>query len=134
MLAAETNYPLLQVFLSMLYFFLFVIWIWIAIMVVVDIFRSHDMGGAAKTFWVLFVIIIPLLGVLVYLIARGNGMSQRALDQQKEMQAAQLEYAKTLVGGQGADATSQIAEAKKLLDSGAITQAEFDQMKAKALA
>lgn len=120
--------------LALLEFFLFFAWLMCLFWVFSDIFRSHDMGGAAKTFWVLFVIIIPLLGVLVYLIARGNGMSQRALDQQKEMQAAQLEYAKTLVGGQGADATSQIAEAKKLLDSGAITQAEFDQMKAKALA
>ena len=77
MLAAETNYPLLQVFLSMLYFFLFVIWIWIAIMVVVDIFRSKDLGGFAKALWFLFVIFLPYLGIFIYLIARGGKMHER---------------------------------------------------------
>ena len=76
---AATDYPLLQVFLSMLYFFLFVIWIWIAVMVVVDIFRSHDLGGWGKAFWFLFVIVIPYLGVFVYLIARGGKMHERQI-------------------------------------------------------
>ena len=79
MFAAETNYPLLQVFLSMLYFFLFVIWIWIAIMVVVDIFRSHDMGGFAKALWFIFVVLVPYLGVFIYLIARGKKPSAGTL-------------------------------------------------------
>jgi len=100
-----------------------------------DIFRSHDMGGAAKTIWCLFVIFVPFLGVLVYLIARGGGMSERTMAQQEEMRRQQDEYVRSVVatsgGGSSAD---QIASAKRLLDAGTITQAEFDQMKAKALA
>ncbi len=75
--AAETNYPLLQVFLSMLYFFLFVIWIWIAIMVIFDIFRSRDLSGWGKALWFLFVLLLPYLGVFIYLIARGGKMHER---------------------------------------------------------
>lgn len=134
MFAAETNYPLLQVFLSMLYFFLFVIWIWIAIMVVVDIFRSHDMGGFAKALWLIFILFIPLISMLVYVIVRGPGMAKRNQQMAEEAQKQQLEYAKQLVNQDGATTVDQIANAQKLLDSGAITQAEFDQIKAKALA
>jgi ABC-type Fe3+ transport system permease subunit len=93
------------------------------------------MGGGAKTVWCLFVIFVPFLGVLVYLIARGGGMSERAMEQQQEMRRQQDEYVRSVVatstGGSSAD---QIAAAKQLLDAGTITQAEFDQLKAKALA
>ena len=119
--------------LALFEFFLFFAWIMCLFWIFGDIFRSKDMGGGAKTLWVLFVIFVPWLGVLVYLIARGKGMSQRALEQQKEMQAAQAEYIKSVSGSQGS-AADQIASAKSLLDSGAITQDEFNALKAKALA
>jgi hypothetical protein len=99
-----------------------------------DIFRSGDLGGGAKTAWILFVIIIPWLGMLVYLIARGGGMQQRQLEQAQSMRQAQAEYIKSVSSGSGSNPADQIASAKGLLDSGAITPAEFDQLKAKALA
>jgi hypothetical protein len=99
-----------------------------------DIFRSRDLGGGAKTLWVIFVILIPWLGILLYLIVRGHGMQDRQMEQAKEMQAAQAAYIKSVAAPSSGGATSQIADAKGLLDSGAITQAEFDQLKAKALA
>lgn len=114
-------------------FFLFFAWIMCLFWVLADIFRSKDLGGGAKTFWVLFVIIVPWLGVLVYVIARGRGMQERQLEQAKEMQAAQADYIKS-VAGSGSSAADQIASAKGLLDSGAITEAEFAQIKSKALA
>ena len=90
--------------------------------------------AAAKTVWVLFVIIIPWLGILVYLIARGKGMHERQLEQAKEIQRAQAEYIKSVAGSSAHGAADQIASAKGLLDSGTITQAEFEKIKAKALA
>jgi hypothetical protein len=99
-----------------------------------DIFRSKDLGGGGKTFWIIFVIIIPWLGVLVYVIARGKGMQERQLEQAKEMQAAQSEYIKAVANSSSSSAADEISSAKGLLDSGAITQSEFDQIKAKALA
>ena len=102
--------------------------------VIGDIFRSRDLSGVAKTFWVFFVIILPWLGILVYLIARGHGMQQRQLEQAQEMHAAQTEYIRSVAGSSAGSSTDQIASAKSLLDSGAISQAEFDALKAKALA
>jgi hypothetical protein len=113
-------------------FFLFFAWFMCLFWVLGDIFRSKDMGGGAKTLWVLFVIFIPWLGLLVYIIARGSGMQDRQLEQAKQMQQAQADYIQSVASsGNTAD---QIASAKSLLDSGAITQSEFDQIKAKALA
>lgn len=120
--------------LALLEFFLFFAWLMVLFWIFGDIFRSKDLGGGGKTFWVLFVIILPWLGVLVYLIARGKGMHERQLEQMKEMQRAQSEYIRSVAGNSGSGATDQIVSAKGLLDSGAITQAEFDQIKAKALA
>jgi hypothetical protein len=121
--------------LAMLEFFIFFAWIMCLFYVFADIFRSHDLGGGAKTFWCVFIIIVPFLGVFVYLIARGHGMTQRTIDQQKQLQAQQDAYVRSVVAtGGGGSSAEQIASAKKLLDEGAITQAEFDQMKAKALA
>ena len=88
MLFATYQYPILDFFLTMLYFFLFIIWIWLLIMVFIDIFRSHDMGGFAKALWVIFVIILPFLGVFVYLIARGGKMHERAAKEAAEQQKA----------------------------------------------
>lgn len=120
--------------LALFEFFLFFAWIMVLFWIFGDIFRSRDMGGVAKTLWVFFVIVIPGLGVLVYLLARGHGMADRALEQQKEIQAAQVDYIKSVSGSQGGSAADQIQSAKSLLDSGAITQQEFDALKSKALA
>jgi hypothetical protein len=119
--------------LAMFEFFLFFAWFMCLFWVLGDIFRSKDLGGGGKTLWVIFVILIPWLGILVYLIARGKGMQERQLEQARDMQAAQTEYIKS-VAGSGGSAADQITSAKSLLDSGAITQAEFDALKAKALA
>ena len=120
--------------LALFEFFLFFAWVMCLFWIFGDIFRSKDLGGGAKTLWVLFVILVPWLGILVYLIARGKGMQERQLEQAKDMQRAQTEYIKSVAGSSSTGAADQIGSAKGLLDSGAITQAEFDQIKAKALA
>ena len=117
--------------LALFEFFLFFAWILCLFWIFADIFRSRDLGGGAKTLWVILIIIIPLIGILIYLIARGHGMHDRQIEQAKEMQKAQAEYIQSVAGTSSAD---QIAKAKELLDAGTITQAEFDQIKAKALA
>ena len=119
--------------LALFEFFLFFAWFMCLFWVLSDIFRSKDLGGAAKTIWVVVVIIVPWLGILVYLIVRGGGMHERAIEQAQAMQKAQTEYIQSVAGTSGT-ATEQISSAKGLLDSGAITQAEFEQLKAKALA
>ena len=132
MLAASYQYPILDFFLTMLYFFLFVIWIWLLITVFIDIFRSHDMGGWAKALWVIFIIVMPYLGVLVYLIARGGKMHERAAQQAALQQKAFDDYVK-----QAASAPSSADQLSKLADlksQGVITDAEFDSQKAKILA
>ena len=101
-----TNYPVLDVFLTMLYFFLFFIWIWLLIMVFLDIFRSHDMGGVAKALWVIFIIILPFLGVFVYLIARGGKMHERAARQAADQQKAFDQYVKQTAGSSDTSVTS----------------------------
>jgi chemotaxis signal transduction protein len=120
--------------LALFEFFLFFAWFMCLFWVLGDIFRSRDLGGGTKTMWVIFVIVIPWLGILVYLIARGHGMQQRQMEQAQEIQSAQAAYIKSVATSPSNGATSQIADAKGLLDSGAITQGEFDQLKAKALA
>ena len=119
--------------LALLEFFLFMAWFMCLFWIFGDLFRSHDLGGFAKTIWVLFIIVLPFLGILVYMLARGHGMTQRELDSQQEMQRQQAEYIKSVTASSGG-AVDQIASAKALLDAGTITQQEFDQMKAKALA
>ena len=127
-----TSYPLLEVFWTMLIFFAFVIWIWILITVLIDIFRRRDASGWVKVLWIVFIILLPYLGVFVYLIAEHKGMSERAVKQQKSAEEQVEGYVKSVAGK--ADPTEQIANAKKLLDNGTITQTEFDQIKQKALA
>jgi hypothetical protein len=118
--------------LALFEFFLFFAWFMCLFWVLGDIFRSKDLGGGAKTLWIIFVILIPWLGLLVYVIARGKGMHERQLEQARAAQAAQTEYIRSAAGA--TSATDQIASAKALLDSGTITQAEFDALKSKALA
>jgi hypothetical protein len=121
--------------LAMFEFFIFFAWFMCLWWVFGDLFRSKDLSGLAKTVWVLFIIILPILGTLVYLIVRGHGMSDRALEAAQERQQQQAEYIRSVTGGAaGSNTADQIASAKALLDSGAITQQEFDQIKAKALA
>ena len=127
-----TQWTFLNVFWTMLVIFAWIIWFWLLITVFADLFRRHDISGWVKALWIIFVIILPFLGVLVYLIAESKGMAER---NQKQAQAAQSQfddYVKTVASQ--SDPTEQIAKAKGLLDSGAITQAEFDSIKAKALA
>jgi Short C-terminal domain/Phospholipase_D-nuclease N-terminal len=130
LLAAD--YPFLNILWTMIIFFAWVIWIWIAITVLVDVFRRHDIGGWHKAAWVVFVIVLPFLGVLIYLISNHDGMRDRSIEQAKAQQAQFDEYVRQTAGSAGAAA--EIDKAKQLLDSGAISQAEFDQMKQKALA
>ena len=131
MLAAD--YPsFFSVLWTMFMFFLFVIWIWILITVFADIFRRKDIGGGMKAIWIIFVIVLPYLGVLVYLIANHDGMADRNIAQMQKQQQQTDAYIQSVAGSGGTAA--EIEKAKGLLDSGAITQAEFDAIKAKALA
>jgi hypothetical protein len=123
------DYPFMDVLWSMLIFFLWVIWIWIVITVLIDVFRRHDIGGFAKALWVVFVVIVPWLGVLVYLIVEHDGMRERSAKQAQAQQEQFDQYVREAAGG----SAGEIAQAKQLLDQGAITQDEFDALKAKAL-
>jgi hypothetical protein len=129
-----SSYALLDLFLTMLYFFLFVIWIWLLITVFVDIFRSRDMGGGAKALWVIFVILFPYLGVFVYLIARGGKMHERAAAQAAQQQKSFDTYVRQTAGTEGTDSASQLAKLADLKAQGVLTDAEFQTQKAKVLA
>ena len=127
-----TDYPLLEVFWTMLIFFAFFIWIWILVTVFADLFRRNDISGWGKTGWIIFVIVLPYLGVFVYLIAEHKGMTERTISQQEAAKSEMDQYVKSVAST--SDPTAQIANAKALLDQGTISQAEFDQIKQKALA
>ena len=124
------DYPFLDVLWTIIVFFAWFAWIWIAVTCFIDIFRRDDIGGVHKAVWVVFIIVIPFLGVLVYLIAQHDGMRERQLQQSKQQQQAFDSYVKQTAGG----SASEIAKAKELLDAGTISQDEFDSIKAKALA
>ena len=128
---ASSNYPFLKIFWTMILFFAWVAWIWIAVMVLIDLFRRRDLSGWAKAAWVIFVIVLPFIGVLVYLIAYHDGMAERGAKQAEASRAQMDEYVRQAAGTGGA--AGEIDTAKKLLDAGTITQAEFDAIKAKAL-
>jgi hypothetical protein len=127
-------YTFAQAIWTMVIFFAWVILIWLLIVVFSDIFRRHDIGGWAKAGWVIFVIILPYLGIFVYLIAEGRGMGERNLERSQQQQAQMDTYVRSVAGGSGTGAADQIAKAKELLDNGTITQEEFDKLKAAALA
>lgn len=124
--------PVLDVLFSMLMFFLFIAWIWVMVSVIADIFRSDDLNGWAKGLWVLFVIILPWLGVLVYLIARGDGMAQRSAADAAAMDQAQRAYIQDAAAG-GSSSADQLAKLASLKDSGAISADEYAAAKAKVL-
>jgi hypothetical protein len=127
------DYSFGQALWTMLVFFFWIIWIWLLIIVFMDIFRRTDIGGWGKTGWVIFVIVLPYLGVFVYLIAEGRHMSERSLKQAQAQQAQMDSYVRS-VAGSGNNPADQIAKAKELLDNGTISQDEFDKLKAAALA
>jgi ABC-type multidrug transport system fused ATPase/permease subunit len=129
-----SSYPVLDAFLTILYFFLFVIWIWLLIMVFVDIFRSHDLGGWAKALWVIFIIVLPFLGVFVYLIARGGKMHERAAQEAAQQQKAFDAYVRQAAGGAGNSVADQLSKLADLKSQGLITEDEFNAEKAKVLA
>ena len=127
------DYPFMNVLWSMIIFFAWVAWISILIVILTDVFRRHDIGGWTKALWTIFLVVIPFLGVLVYLVAQHDGMAER---QQKDVQAQQAQFDSYVrqAAGTGGGAASEIEKAKALLDSGAITQSEFETLKAKAVA
>jgi Mn2+/Fe2+ NRAMP family transporter len=129
-LPLAADYPFLNVFWTMILFFAWVAWIWVAITVFIDIFRRHDMSGWMKAAWVVLVIVLPFLGVLIYLIVNHEGMAERSAKEARAQQDAVDAYIRETAGGSAAE----IAKAKELLDRGAINQAEFDEIKRKALA
>jgi len=130
-LIASSSYPFIEVFWTMLFFFCFVIWIWILFTVFGDLFRRRDIGAWAKTGWIIFVILLPFLGVFVYLIAQHNGMAERTIQAQQEAKTQMDQYVRSAAGQ--SDPSQQIAKGEELLKTGAITQAEFDQIKRSAL-
>ena len=127
-----SSYPFLEVFWTILVFFGFVVWIWILFTVFADLFRRSEISGWVKVLWIIFIIVLPFLGVFVYLIAEHKGMTERSIASQQAAQQQFDQYVRQAAGS--TDPAAQIAHAKELLDSGAITQSEFDEIKRKALA
>jgi Short C-terminal domain/Phospholipase_D-nuclease N-terminal len=133
LLASSYSYPLLGAFWTIFIIFLWVLWFWILITVFIDIFRSHDLNGVEKTLWFLFVLFIPLIGVLVYLIARGGKMHEHAVRDAKAQDQAFRDYVQEAAGSQASPA-DQLAKLADLRDRGVITPQEFEREKAKILA
>jgi len=131
--ASSSSYPLLNLFWTILEIFLWVIWIWILITVFIDIFRSHDLSGGAKALWFLFVLFIPLVGVLVYLIARGGSMHERSMRQAQAQDQAFRDYVRSTAQPEASTA-DQLERLASLRDRGVITPEEFDREKSKVLA
>lgn len=125
------DYPFLDILWSMVIFFAWVVWIWMMILILGDVFRRRDTSGWAKAGWVVFMLVLPFLGVLVYLIVNHDGMAERSAKAAQGQKEQFDEYVRSVGGGGAAD---EIDKAKRLLDSGAITQDEFATLKAKALA
>ena len=129
---SATSYPFLDVMWTMLVFFAWVIWFWLLIRVFADVFRRHDLSGWGKTGWIILLILLPFLGVFIYLIAHSSDMAERDAERAQAAQADMADYVRSVADSGGAAA--EIDKAHGLLQSGAITQAEFDAIKAKALA
>jgi Phospholipase_D-nuclease N-terminal len=127
-----SSYPFLDVVWTMFIFFAWVIWIWFLITILADVFRRHDLSGWGKAAWVIFLIFVPFLGALIYLITQGKEMAERNVEQAQAAQSQTDEYIRSVAARE--DPTEQIKRGKELLDSGAITSDEFNALKAKALA
>jgi hypothetical protein len=127
------DYPLLDLFWTMLIFFGWVIWFWILVTVLTDIFRRHDIGGWGKPGWTVFVIVLPFLGVFIYMIANGSEMAERRAKEVQAYQAGVDQHIRSVAASGGSGAAGEIAQAKALLDAGTIDQAEFARLKERAL-
>jgi hypothetical protein len=132
-LLVASDYPFLDVFWTMIIFFLWVIWIWFLIAILSDVFRRHDIGGGSKALWCFFIIFLPVVGALSYLIVNGQGMAQRNVSESQAQRAQMDDYVRS-VATTGGGAAGEIEKAKQLLDSGAISADEYASLKAKALA
>jgi hypothetical protein len=132
MLPVASDYPFLDILGSMLFFFCFVVWIWLLFAIFGDLFRRNDVGGWGKAGWVFLMIVLPFLGALIYLGTQGQGMAERKA---KDMAAAQSQFDQYVrdTAGSGGGPAAEISQAKQLLDSGAISQDEFESLKRKAL-
>ena len=128
------DYPLLDVFWTMIIFFTWVVWIWMMVAILSDVFRRRDISGWSKAAWTVFLIVLPFLGALIYLIANHDGMADRNIKQHQAAQAQMDDYVRSVAKEGGGGTAAEIEKAKALLDSGAITQSEFEALKAKALA
>lgn len=126
-------YPFLEVFWTILVFFAFVVWIWLLFTVFADVFRRHDASGWVKVLWIVFIIVLPFLGVFVYLIAEHTGMTERTIEREKAAQQQFDSYVKSVAGQGDGSAADRIARAKDLLDRGAIDEQEYEQLKREAL-
>jgi hypothetical protein len=126
------DYPFLEVLWTMLIFFLWVMWFWLLIVIIGDVFRRRDISGGKKTIWLIFILFVPFIGVLAYVLANSDSMAERNMERARRDRAQFDDYVRETAGSGGAAA--EIDRAKQLLDSGAITQAEFDAIKAKAIA
>jgi len=134
MLESASSYPLANAIWTMFVFFAWIVWIWLLFMVFTDLFRRPDVSGWGKAGWTLFVLALPFIGVLVYLIANGSGMSDRRMSDAQAAQSQFDAHVREVAGTNGNGASGQISQAKSLLDSGAINEAEYQQLKKKALA
>jgi hypothetical protein len=133
--ARMNDYPLLELFFTMLWFFLFIVWIWLLISLFADIFRSSDLNGWMKALWCLFIIVLPILGALIYLIARGHSMAERSMSERRAQETQFREYVRDAAGSNGGGGVAdELSKLATLRDSGTITDAEFEAQKAKLLA
>jgi type VI protein secretion system component VasK len=131
-LVAATDYPFLDILWTLLIFFAWVIWFWLLISIFTDLFRRHDISGWAKAGWAIFVILLPYLGVFIYMITQSQGIAERSQRESDAARAQVDDYVRTVAAQ--SDPAEQIAKGKQLLDSGAINQSEFERIKQKALA
>jgi ABC-type multidrug transport system fused ATPase/permease subunit len=126
-----SSYPLLDIFFTMVYFVLFFVWIWLLFSVVGDVFRSHDMGGMHKALWLLFILVLPYIGLFIYLVVRGGSMHERTVQQHQAVQGQFEQYVRSAVGGHST--ASELATLARLHDEGKLTDADFQAAKAKIL-
>jgi len=134
MYLANTGYPVLSVIWSMFIFFGWIVFIWLLITVYLDLFHRHDIGGWAKTGWVIFTIVLPFIGTFSYLLAYGRSMSKRKVSRSLQQQHEFDDYVRSVSGSSSHNSADEIAKARALLDQGAITQDEYDYLKQRALA
>lgn len=127
------DYPLLNLFWTMLWFFLFVAWIWLLVALIADVFRSRDLSGWKKALWTLLIIVLPLLGALIYLIARGGGMTDRMLEEHDQREQAFRSYVRDAAAEPSTSTADELTKLAALRDAGTISAGEFDDQKAKLL-